>query len=75
MSSGFYTPNIVKGIVKKKNVQTHAVKNVYNMRRSTMKIVEDKDGDGYVFLSLSLSLPHLKQQNIKQHTDTSSNSL
>jgi hypothetical protein len=53
MSSGFYTPNVVKGIVKKKNVQTHAVKNVYNMRRSTMKIVEDKDGDGYVFLSLT----------------------
>lgn len=48
MSSGFYTPNVVKGIVKKKNVQTHAVKNVYNMRRSTMKIVEEEDGDGHL---------------------------
>ena len=55
MSSGFYTPNIVKGVVKKKKVETHAVKNVYNLRRGSMKIVSNDDGDEYVF-SLSLSL-------------------
>ena len=67
MSSGFYTPNVVKGIVKKKNVQTHAVKNVYNMRRSTMKIVEDEDGDGCVFLSLTSSRTTQTSNNTHRH--------
>ena len=69
MSSGFYTPNIVKGVVKKKKVETHAVKNVYNLRRGSMKIVSNDDGDEYVFyIYISLSLRSTPNSQCK-HTD------
>jgi len=44
LSSGFYVPKIgKKGTIKKKKVRTYAIKNVYNMRRGSLKLLSKDD--------------------------------